>query len=231
MAGPGAREAFAHAWALARKDFVGTLLPPAFALLVAGSLNVGLSMLAGLVTGGAMLAGSGVGAAAAGATLAQAAMALPTSAVAAFFLAGIARFAARVARGEKPAFADVFSGAPLFVPAFVVTLVTMGVPGALSTLARLVPFAGVVAFAVVVLGGVVSTWALIAVERGLPAGAALADGWANVTAAPGQALLLMLFGGLGVLACCVGMFVTLPLLFVAVAYARRCRAGEPVAAV
>jgi len=73
-------------------------------------------------------------------------------------------------------------------------------------------------------------WALAAtIDRNLGPAEAVTAGWAEAFKAPGTSLLIMLFGGLGVLACCVGMFVTMPLMYIAVAYVYHTRKGDAVA--
>jgi hypothetical protein len=229
-AGPGAGEAWSYAWARAKQDFAGVILPPAVALALAGAINIGLNLGIGLMVGGGLAVKSGVAGAVLGGAVVQAVLALPSAAVAAFFLAGIMRFATRLVRGEKPGFAEVFSGGQILVPALVAGLITLGLPTAFSAFLRLAPIGGaalgiLVAFA----GAVLSSFALASVVRGRDGIQAVQDAFAQVSAGIGTAVLLPLFGGLGVLACCVGAFVTMPLMFVSIAYVCARRAGEPVA--
>jgi hypothetical protein len=206
------------------------VLPPALALFltVCSSLAVNLSVLL-VVTGGAALR-SGLGAATLASAVAQAVLAIPGSAVSAFFLGGAMHFFRRIVLGEKPVFADVFAGARFFGPAFVVSLATVGAASALGALLRLAPIGGgLVAFLLTLAGGTLWPWAMAAVVRGRPGMAALQEAVTLVSASPGSALALLLLGGLGVFACCLGMFVTMPIAFLAVSYAYARGAGEPLA--
>lgn len=230
IGGPGAKEAWGFAWGCAKKDFAGVILPPAVAFALAMVINVGLNLGVGLVVRGGLALKAGVSGALLGGAVVQAVLALPSAAVSAFFLAGIMRFASRLVRGEKPGFGAVFSGGQVFVPALVACLITLGLPAALAAFLRLAPFGGgALAILVVFAGGVLSTFALASVDRGHDGVQAVQEAFAQVSAGLGTAALLTLFGGLGVLACCVGVFVTMPLMFISVAFVYARRAGEPVA--
>ncbi len=241
-AGPSATEAFGRAWALAKRDFASVILPLAVGYLLTFAINIGMNLAlvpvkialgvatgvkAGVATGVATGVTTGLGIAA----LLDAAVAIPATVVAGFFAAGFFRFSSRLVRGQKPAFGDVFSGASYLVPALIASFATLGIPLMVMPLLRLLPFVGHAAgFLLVMAGGMAWPWAIaVAVDRGMGGAELVTAGWAEATRALGTSLLLMLFGGLGVLACCLGMFVTLPLMWIAIAYVYHSRKGDAAA--
>jgi uncharacterized membrane protein len=134
--------------------------------------------------------------------------------VQAYMLGGIVQFALRVARGEKPEFGVVFSGGRFFAPMLGATLLyTLGIT--VGFMACIVPglflFAGWIAYSAFV------------VDKGLGGVEALKASWQATTPYRTNiivyALLSMLVGLVGVLACCIGaLLVSFPVLMIGNAY-------------
>lgn len=142
--------------------------------------------------------------------------------VQAYIMGGIVQFSLLVARGQKPDFAVVFSGGRFFVPMFGATLLyTFGV--GLGFAACIVP--GVFLYA----GWIV--YSAFIVDKGLGAVESLKASW-QVTAPHRTtilvyALLSMLVGIAGALACCIGaLLVSFPVIMLGNAYVYLKLTGE-----
>jgi uncharacterized membrane protein len=229
---PSATQAFGYAWGLAKQDFAGVVLPPAVAFLLSMVINIGLNLLMvpvkvalGVKVGVAAGVKAGVATGLVMGAIIDALIAVPAIAAGAFFTGGIYLFASRLVRGQKPGFGEVFGGMQVFGPALVAMLGTVGLPAILRPLLGLVPFVGTGLGTLLIFAGGFSYWwaVAVAVEQRLSDTRAVTEGWAEAFRAPVTSLLLMLFGGLGVLACCIGMFVTIPLLWIAVAHVYHAR--------
>ncbi len=163
---PGATQAFGYAWALAKRDFAGAILPLAVGFLLVMLINIGMNLLllpvkAALGIKAGLATAIGVGA------LMDMAVAVPATAVTAFFGAGFYRFASALVRGQKPAFGAIFSGGPVFGIALAATLGTVGVPSILLPLLRLVPVVGTLAGLLCVFaGGMACPWAVALAPQG-----------------------------------------------------------------
>jgi uncharacterized membrane protein len=134
--------------------------------------------------------------------------------VQAYVMGGIVQFALLVARGQKPAFGVVFSGGRFFAPMVLATLLyTFGI--AIGFMACIVP--GVFLYA----GWIV--YSAFIVDKGLDGVEALKASW-RVTSPQRTtiivyALLSMLVGIAGALACCIGaLLVSFPVIMIGNAY-------------
>jgi uncharacterized membrane protein len=134
--------------------------------------------------------------------------------VSSFFLGGLAEFALKVARGQKPAFNDAFGGGKYFASIFVANL--------LSQLAIGVGFSLCIVPGFIVAAGL-SMYSSIVVDEKLSGVDALKRSWELTTGHKGALvlyiLLSILVGAAGALACCVGaLLVSGPMLAIAGAY-------------
>jgi hypothetical protein len=138
---------------------------------------------------------------------------------------GLMRYVLKLARGEAASFADLFAGGPFLTMLGVSLLLGLGV--GFGTLLLVVP--GVI----LALG-----WALvqyIAVDRRLGVIETFGVSWRATHGHKGQILLLFLLAFLvmlaGLLACCIGTFVAMPIIHVALAYLYLKLTGEEPAMV
>ena len=134
--------------------------------------------------------------------------------VQAFVLGGVVQFALRVARGEKPDFGVVFSGGRYFAPMLGGTL--------LYTLGVTIGFGACIVPGLFLYAGWIAYSAFI-VDKGLGGTEALKASWQATTPYRTNiivyALLSMLVGIAGALACCIGaLLVSFPVLMVGNAY-------------
>jgi hypothetical protein len=210
-----ATEAISFGWNAVTKDFAGVALP----LAVAGVVS---TLPSGVISG---IRGGVVGALTASGSVDPTALMLINGGgslisylisiiVQAYMLGGIVQFALRVARGEKPEFGVVFSGGRFFAPMLGATLLyTLGIT--VGFMACIVPglflFAGWIAYSAFV------------VDKGLGGVEALKASWQATTPHRTNiivyALLSMLVGVVGVLACCIGaLLVSFPVLMIGNAY-------------
>jgi uncharacterized membrane protein len=146
--------------------------------------------------------------------------------VSSFIIAGIASFSLKVARGAPYTFADLFSGAPYFVPVLIANLIVLvGVSIGLSLL--------VVPGVILALG--LSMAVPIIIERGLGPIEALTESWKLTDGHKTNLFVFMLISvGLviaGFCACLVGVFLVMPLLSIAHMYIYLKLTGQPVAAI
>ena len=143
--------------------------------------------------------------------------------VGAFFQVGQLRLFLQAARGQEPDFMLVFSGADRFVPMAGVTLL-VAIATALGLIALVVP--GII----VILGlGMAS---IFCVDKNMGVMESLRASW-NVTTGHKMDLLLygivaVIFMFLSMLACCVGYFVAMPLLWVGWVFIYMRLTGQPV---
>jgi uncharacterized membrane protein len=223
---PGAGDALRHSWVLAKRDFGGTVVPLAVAIVLIAVINIGINLGAVPLLVGASMAGGGRTAGGVVAALA----AVPAVVVMAFFSGGIYLFCSELVRGLKPAFGRVFSGGPVFISALLAIFGSVGIPQVLLPILQTMPFVGTVGTLLVFVGGLVAPWAVAAaVDRRLQGPDAAIAGWREAFRAPGTSILFMLAGGAGILACCVGVLVTMPLMYIAVAYVYHARKGAAAA--
>ncbi|HET7541278.1 MAG TPA: hypothetical protein VFK05_15475 [Polyangiaceae bacterium] len=215
--GPGFEptEAIAFGWAAVSKDFAGVALPLAVAWFVMLLPNLVLSFVRGSVFAALSASGSVDPMALAlvngGGSLA---IYLLTIVVQAFVLGGTVQFALRVARGEKPDFGVVFSGGRYFAPMLGATLLySLGIFA--GSLACILPG--------LFLAAVWSLYSAFVVDKGTGAVDALKASWQAT--APHRtnvivyALLSMVVGFAGALACCVGaLLVSFPVVMIGNAY-------------
>ncbi len=197
------------------KDFVGVAVP----IVVAGFVSALPSIILGGVRGGV------VGALPASGAADQMVIALinfggsvvsyfVSVVIQAFILGGIVQFALRVARGEKPDFGVVFSGGRFFAPMLGGTILySLGV--AFGFAACIVP--GLFLFASWV------AYSAFIVDKGMGGTEALKASWHATTPHRTNvmvyALLSILVGFVGLLACCVGaLLVSFPVLMIGNAY-------------
>ena len=132
--------------------------------------------------------------------------------VGAFFQVGFVRIWIRASRGERPEFDELFSGGARFLPMLAVTLL-LGLAVCLGMVLCIVP--GVIAG----LGLMFAPYYVVDQQMG-PIDAMSAS-WAATT---GQklplfvfALVTVLLAAAGMMACCVGLFVPIPLTAIATA--------------
>jgi len=208
-------EAISFGWNAVIKDFAGVALP----LAVGGFLS---TLPSGVLSG---IRGGIVGALSASGSVDPIVLMLINGGgslisylvsivVQAFMLGGIVRFALRVARGEKPEFGEIFSGGRFFAPMLGATLLyTLGLT--VGFMACLVPglflFAGWIAYSAFI------------VDKGLGGVEALKASWQATapyrTNLVVYAVLSLLVGVVGVLACCIGaLLVSFPVLMIGNAY-------------
>jgi hypothetical protein len=129
-----------------------------------------------------------------------------------FFEAGLIRMYLAAARGETPGFGDLFGGAsrylPLLAARFLVGLICFT-----GSMCLIVP--GVIAYC--------GLWmaSYYVIDAGLGPIDAIKASWEATTGQKGNIFLFLLLGGLiaasGVCACYLGIFVTVPLFFLAMA--------------
>jgi uncharacterized membrane protein len=146
--------------------------------------------------------------------------------VSSFFVAGMYRFALKVARGEPYSFNELFSGAPLFLSVLVANLaVAVGV---------------MIGFALLIVPGAILALGLsmtvpIIVDRGIGPVEALTASWKLTDGHKGNlfvfALLVFGLAMAGVCACFVGLFLVLPLIYIAQMYIYLKLTGQQVARV
>lgn len=134
--------------------------------------------------------------------------------VSSYFLGGLAAFALKVARGQKPSFNDAFSGGKYFGAILIGNF--------LSQLAVGFGFALCIVPGLIVAAGL-SMYQSLIVDENLSGVDALKRSWELTTGHKGALviyiLLSMLVGAAGALACCVGaLLVSGPMLSIAGAY-------------
>jgi uncharacterized membrane protein len=146
--------------------------------------------------------------------------------VGSFVLAGITNFSLKVARGAPYSFNDLFGGAPYFVSVLVAYLVYM--------VAVIVGLALLVVPGVIVALGLMMTFPVI-IDRNLGPIEGLTESW-RIT--DGQKTNLFVFSliafGLivaGACACGIGMFLVMPILYIAQMYIYLKLTGQPVAVI
>jgi uncharacterized membrane protein len=146
--------------------------------------------------------------------------------VSSFVMAGIMSFSLKVAKGVPYAFGDLFSGAPFFVSVFVANLV--------SSIAISIGMIFLIVPGVILALGLCMAIPLI-VDRGLGPIDALSESWKLTD---GHKTNLFIFGliafGLsiaGACACGVGLFLVIPLLYIALMYIYLKLTGQPVAVI
>lgn len=134
--------------------------------------------------------------------------------VSAYFMGGAAEFALKVARGQTPAFNDVFGGGKYFGPMFVATLVSqIGV--SIGFLFCIAPG--------LILGAGISMYQSLIVDQKLGGMDALKKSWELTNGHKGQLVLFLVLALLvvvaGVVACCLpALLVSGPMLAIAGAY-------------
>jgi len=132
----------------------------------------------------------------------------------AYVLSGTSQFALRVARGERPEFGTVFSGGRFFAPMLGATFLT-GLAVGVGSMFCLVPG--------LLISGCLASYSSYIVDKGMGPVAALSASW-QATApyrvnALIYAILAMLAGIAGSLACCVGaLLVSTPMIIISHAY-------------
>jgi uncharacterized membrane protein len=145
-------------------------------------------------------------------------------AVSAFFTAGIANFALKVARGQPYAFGDVFAGGPFFLSVLVAHVV-MSLGITLGLILLVVPG--------VILGVGLSMAVPLIVDRNLGPIDALSESWKLTEGNRLNIFILWLIAvGLviaGACACGVGLLLVAPLLWIAWLYVYLRMTGQPVA--
>lgn len=134
--------------------------------------------------------------------------------VSSYFMGGVAEFALKVARGQTPAFNDVFAGGKYFGPMFVANLLSQFGIGA--------GFAFCIAPGLILAAGL-SMYQSLIVDQKLSGVDALKRSWEITTGHKGTlvvyVLLCILVGVAGALACCVGaLLVSGPMITIASAY-------------
>ena len=146
--------------------------------------------------------------------------------VTSFVTAGIMSFALKVAKGMPYAFADLFSGAPFFVSVLVANFI--------MTLAIGIGLAFLIVPGVFLMIGLSMTLPLI-VDRGLGPIDALTESWrltdgnrANIFIFGLIAFGLVVAGGC---ACGIGIFLVIPLLYIAHMYVYLKLTNQPVAVI
>jgi uncharacterized membrane protein len=145
--------------------------------------------------------------------------------VAAYFAMGMTRYALRLARGENAEFKDIFSGGPYLN--FMLATLLVGLGTFFGLLFCIVP-------------GIILSLAWVftgqsVLDRNLGPIDAMKNSW-NLTNGHRWDLLLLLIlltgvNILGLLACCVGLFVTTTMTFLAIAWAYLRLSGQETAAV
>jgi uncharacterized membrane protein len=144
--------------------------------------------------------------------------------VSSFFVAGMYRFALKVARGEPYAFNDLFSGAPIFVSVLVAN-VAVAIPVVIGFMLLIVPGA-------ILALGLSMTLPLI-VDRGIGPIEALSASWKLTDGHKGNLFVfgLLVFGLsiAGVCACGVGIFLVIPLVYIGQMYIYLKLSGQQVA--
>ncbi len=140
--------------------------------------------------------------------------ALTGQVVSAFFQGGLIRIWLGVARGETPVFGTLFSGADRFLPLLVLNLLMMLAVG-LGLVLLVVP--GVILY----LGLFASQFYVV--DAGMGPVAAMKASWESTRGQKGEIFVLSLAGAglglIGVLMCCVGTVVTLPIFVLSTAIA------------
>lgn len=134
--------------------------------------------------------------------------------VSSYFMGGVAEFALKVARGQKPEFNDVFGGGKYFGPMFVANL--------LSQMGIGFGFLFCIAPGLILAAGL-SLYQSLIVDQKLSGVDALKKSWELTTGHKGQLVVYVLLAGLvgiaGALACCVGaLLVSGPMITIASAY-------------
>jgi uncharacterized membrane protein len=146
--------------------------------------------------------------------------------VSTFFTAGIMNFSLKVARGAPYAFGDIFSGAPFFLTMLVANfIVAIGVGIGLVLL--------IVPGVILALG--LSMTIPVIVDRGVGPIEALKTSWQLTDGNKGTMFIfgLIAFGLAiaGACACGVGIFLVVPVIYIATMYAYLKLSGQPVAQV
>jgi len=146
--------------------------------------------------------------------------------VTSFVMAGIMSFALKVAKGLPYTFADLFSGAPFFVSVLVANLIS-GLAISIGLVFLIVP-------GVILMIGLSMTLPLI-VDRGIGPIDALTESWRLTD---GNRANIFIFGliafGLvvaGACACGLGIFLVIPLLYIAHMYVYLKLTNQPVAVI
>ena len=197
------------------KDFAGVAVPLAVASFVSTLPSLVISGIRGGVMGALAASGSADPTVLAlingGGSLVGYLISIVSQA---FILGGEVQFALRVARGEKPDFNAVFSGGRFFAPMLLGTF--------LYTLGVTVGFAACIVPGLFLYAGWIAYSAFI-VDKGMGGTEALKASWHATTPYRTNivvyALLSMLVGLAGALACCVGaLLVSLPVLMIGNAY-------------
>jgi uncharacterized membrane protein len=134
--------------------------------------------------------------------------------VSSYFMGGVAEFALKVARGQKPAFNDVFGGGKYFGPMFVANL--------LSQIGIGFGFLLCIAPGLILAAGL-SMYQSLIVDQKLSGVDALKRSWELTTGHKGNLVVYVLLSALvglaGALACCVGaLLVSGPMITIASAY-------------
>jgi uncharacterized membrane protein len=146
--------------------------------------------------------------------------------VSSFIVAGIMSFALKVAKGVPYTFADLFGGAPIFVSVLVANLVS-GLAVSIGLVFLIVP-------GVILMIGLSMTLPLI-VDRGLGPIDALTESWRLTDGNRGNIFIfgLIAFGlaVAGACACGIGIFLVIPLLYIAHMYIYLKLTNQPVAVI
>jgi uncharacterized membrane protein len=192
-----AGEAISAAWAGFKVHGGVLILSYLLSTFVTGFLGQ-IPVIAGLVAGATAASGPRVGLQAAGMMIGQISSA--------FFQGGLVRIWLAVARGQTPAFQTLFSGADRFLPVLVLNLLM------LLTLS--------LGFVLLIVPGVILYLGLFAsqfyvIDAGMSPIDAMKASWASTRGQKGEIFLLTLGGFglavLGILMCCFGMLVTVPI--------------------
>jgi uncharacterized membrane protein len=146
--------------------------------------------------------------------------------VSSFIVAGIMSFALKVAKGVPYTFADLFGGAPIFVSVLVANLIS-GLAISIGLVFLIVP-------GVILMIGLSMTLPLI-VDRGLGPIDALTESWRLTDGNRGNIFIfgLIAFGlaVAGACACGIGIFLVIPLLYIAHMYIYLKLTNQPVAVI
>lgn len=146
--------------------------------------------------------------------------------VSSFIVAGIMSFALKVAKGVPYTFADLFGGAPIFVSVLVANLIS-GLAISIGLVFLIVP-------GVILMIGLSMTLPLI-VDRGLGPIDALTESWRLTDGNRGNIFIfgLIAFGlaVAGACACGIGIFLVIPLLYIAHMYIYLKLTNQPMAVI
>jgi uncharacterized membrane protein len=146
--------------------------------------------------------------------------------VSSFIMAGIMSFALKVAKGVPYTFADLFSGAPFFVPVLVANFISGLVIG--------IGFVFLIVPGVILMIGLSMTLPLI-VDRGLGPIDALTESWRLTDGNRGNIFIfgLIAFGLIvaGSCVCVIGILAVIPLLHIAHMYIYLKLTHQPVAVI